>query len=234
MTIGQTYGIIKKKGVWYGIYGLYAHFPERQKIYWNNLSIDNKKVGQRNRIYATNKGLSCNQKYGWENIKHEILFDDLSQEEAQKKEIELIAKHRTTEDNYGYNIDLGGFTSGKRSEETCRKIGSKLKGRVFTEEARQRMSASAKTKTFTKTHRENISNSRKGGKCNWYGVKRTDEEKQRIRDYFSKRILCVETGIEYQTFLQIQKELGIDRNCVSRCIQGTQQTAGGYHWKIIE
>ena len=216
-------------------YMVYMHtFPNGKKYIGITSLSTTRRWGRGTGYMHQTKVYRAIKKYGWENIKHEILFENLSQEEAQKKEIELIAKHRTTEDNYGYNIDLGGFTSGKRSEETCRKIGSKLKGRVFTEEARQRMSASAKTKTFTKTHRENISKALKGEKCNWYGVKRTDEEKQRIRDYFSKRILCVETGIEYQTFLQIQKELGIDRNCVSRCIQGTQQTAGGYHWKIIE
>ena len=35
------------------------------------------------------------QKYGWDNFKHEILFNNLSQKEAQEKEIELIAKYKT-------------------------------------------------------------------------------------------------------------------------------------------
>ena len=32
------------------------------------------------------------QKYGWEEFKHEILFRDLTKEQAESKEIELIAK----------------------------------------------------------------------------------------------------------------------------------------------
>ena len=35
------------------------------------------------------------QKYGWENIKHEISFDNLSKDEACKVEQELIVKYHT-------------------------------------------------------------------------------------------------------------------------------------------
>ena len=47
-------------------------------------------------------------KYGWVNFKHEILFEGLTKDEAEKKEIELIAQYNSTDLNYGYNIDLGG------------------------------------------------------------------------------------------------------------------------------
>lgn len=33
------------------------------------------------------------QKYGWDNIKHEILFDGLIKEEACAKEVELITNY---------------------------------------------------------------------------------------------------------------------------------------------
>ena len=47
-------------------------------------------------------------KYGWINFKHEILFDGLTKEEAENKEVELIAHYKSTDLNFGYNIDLGG------------------------------------------------------------------------------------------------------------------------------
>ncbi len=63
-------------------------------------------------------------KYGWENIKHEILFTGLSKEEAEKKEIELITMYDLTNHSKGYNIAHGGGgTVGvKASEETRRKL----------------------------------------------------------------------------------------------------------------
>ncbi len=50
------------------------------------------------------------KKYGWNNFKHEVLFDNLSQKEAEKKEIELIKKYNLTNRNKGYNIHSGGNT----------------------------------------------------------------------------------------------------------------------------
>ena len=47
-------------------------------------------------------------KYGWDNIKHEILFRNLTKEEACKKEIELIAYYDSTNPKFGYNVNLGG------------------------------------------------------------------------------------------------------------------------------
>lgn len=38
-------------------------------------------------------------KYNWRNIKHIILYQNLTKEEAEKKEIKLIAYYRTNEKN---------------------------------------------------------------------------------------------------------------------------------------
>ena len=48
------------------------------------------------------------KKYGWKNIKHEILFKNLNKEEAEQKEIELIAKYKSNQIEFGYNIANGG------------------------------------------------------------------------------------------------------------------------------
>lgn len=61
-------------------------------------------------------------KYGWDNIKHEILFDNLTEEEACKKEIEYIKLYKSNDINYGYNIDNGGNIAGKHSILTIKKM----------------------------------------------------------------------------------------------------------------
>lgn len=61
------------------------------------------------------------QKFGWDNFKHEILFYNLTKQEACKKEIELIAYFNSTDERYGYNVSHGGEAVAqglKRSEET--------------------------------------------------------------------------------------------------------------------
>lgn len=63
-------------------------------------------------------------KYGWDNITHEILFTGLSKEEAEAREIELIAQFDLTNHAKGYNVAKGGGgTVGvKASKETRQKL----------------------------------------------------------------------------------------------------------------
>lgn len=86
------------------------------------------------------------QKYGWDNIKHEILFDRLSKKEAYAKEIELISYYDATNPENGYNLAFGGIstTGVKCSEETKVKISKANKGRKLSEESRRRISDSHK------------------------------------------------------------------------------------------
>lgn len=74
-------------------------------------------------------------KYGWVNFKHEILYDGLSKEEAETKEIELIAHYKSSDLNFGYNIDLGGNLH-KLSIEARQKISDAKKGKKWTEKQR--------------------------------------------------------------------------------------------------
>jgi group I intron endonuclease len=61
--------------------------------------------------------------FGWDNIKREIIFDGLSKLDAENKEVELIIKHRSNDERFGYNI-----VADKHSEETKRKISESMKG----------------------------------------------------------------------------------------------------------
>ena len=68
------------------------------------------------------------KKYGWENIKHIVLFENLKKEEAEQKEIELIAKYKSNRKEFGYNIENGGNCIGTVSEKTKKKISDAFKG----------------------------------------------------------------------------------------------------------
>jgi hypothetical protein len=76
-------------------------------------------------------------KYGWNNIKHKILYENLTKEEAEQKEIELITKHNSTNRKYGYNISNGGNCKGALNEITKKKISIANKGKKRTEEQKE-------------------------------------------------------------------------------------------------
>lgn len=58
------------------------------------------------------------QKYGWDNFKHEILFENLTYEDACKLEQQLIAQYKTTDERFGYNLSSGGELSAIGSKRT--------------------------------------------------------------------------------------------------------------------
>lgn len=77
-------------------------------------------------------------KYGWINFKHEILFEGLTKEEAEAKEVELIARYNSADLNFGYNIDLGG-NNHRLSVEARKKISEAKTGKKWSE--RQRLAS---------------------------------------------------------------------------------------------
>ena len=50
------------------------------------------------------------QKFGWDNFEHNVLFEGMSREEAENKEIELIAEWNLGNKKFGYNLLKGGLT----------------------------------------------------------------------------------------------------------------------------
>ena len=46
-------------------------------------------------------------KYGWGNIITKVLFEGLTKKEAEKKEMTLIRKFKSTDPSVGYNILMG-------------------------------------------------------------------------------------------------------------------------------
>ena len=106
-----------------GSFFVYCHTVPNGKVYigqtrqnpytrWHNGS------GYRQNPYFTN----AIKKYGWENIKHEILEYDLSQEEANAIEKEYISRYRSNDRRYGYNITDGGEAGFYVPEETREKL----------------------------------------------------------------------------------------------------------------
>ncbi len=71
-------------------------------------------------------------KYGWDNIKHEVIYENLSESEAKNKERELIKKLNSSDRSYGYNLTLGGdgrVGKGLVSDEQKQKLQVAVRGK---------------------------------------------------------------------------------------------------------
>lgn len=102
------------------------------------------------------------QKYGWDNVEHIILFSGFSKEDAEEKEIELIATFRSNEKRNGYNVDNGGSCEGTHSQETRAKIAESNRRRVLSPETGRKISAALKGRKMSEPMKKKISESLKG------------------------------------------------------------------------
>ena len=102
------------------MYIVYMHICPNGKKYIGITGQSAERRWQKGKGYAygTNEHFyRAIQKYGWDNIKHEILFSGLTKEEAEEKEKSLISEYNTTDREFGYNRENGGSSFGKHTEE---------------------------------------------------------------------------------------------------------------------
>lgn len=88
---------------------VYIHTSPSNKYY---VGITSQKLNDR---WRNGKGYKSNDyftkainKYGWDNIRHEVVASELTEEEAKNLEIELITKLQSNDRKHGYNITAGG------------------------------------------------------------------------------------------------------------------------------
>lgn len=202
-------------------------------------------------------------KYGWDNFIHDILFEDLSREDAEHKEFLLILLWESNNSKYGYNIKNGGSTGkfppetlkkksnaikgekhpnyGKhRSEETKKKISNTLKGSVspmkgkhHSEETKRKLSELLKGKYIEENNP-------------MYGKTHTDEARKKMSEAKKgkpalnkrKAVLCLELNQQWDSVQDAQAELKIyhigDAAKEKRNYAGTHPITGEpLHWKFI-
>lgn len=119
-----------------GGYSVYMHTTPSGKVYIGKTSRDSKTRWAYGKGYVHNPYFyNAIQKYGWNNIKHEILETGLSKEEAYQSEIDFILMYQSTNPQYGYNITEGGDggfgvkKDPKVVRRTARLASEKNKGR---------------------------------------------------------------------------------------------------------
>lgn len=174
------------------VFTVYMHITPSNKRY---IGITSKSLKER---FGPNGALYRNQifgraikKYGWSNIEHIMICDNLTKEEAKKLEIELIAKYDTTNPKHGYNKSIGGdipaIFGQHHSEKTKQKISESNRGKIIPPEVRAQISGSVKLLWQTDEYREKQNNrvvsdvSRKRMSDSHKGYIMPDEQKEKIR-----------------------------------------------------
>ena len=119
----------------------------------------------------------------------EILFDNLTEEEAFQAEIDVIKELRYFGENLCNKTDGGeGIKGHIMSQEGRDKISARHKGRIKSEQERANISAAQKGRVFTQEHLENM-------RVCQLGKTQSEETKQKRKDTFDKREICKDKNI---------------------------------------
>ena len=201
------------------------------------------------------------QKYGWENIKHEILYKNLNKNEACNKEIELIALYDSTNKQKGYNVSQGGegtigvkpteerklknriaHLGKKASLETRKKISESNKGKhnkKRTKEQKKKISEATKKAMQNPILKKRLSEAHSGKNHRNYGKHLSEETKRKISETEKgkhkkgKKVICIETNKIYDNITIALNKTKINAYCIGQVCLGKRKSAGKLHWKYI-
>jgi len=171
------------------------------------------------------------KKYGWNTgFSHEILYEDLTCEEACEKEIELIAYHNSTNPNFGYNHSNGGKCNDYETIIKVRNGNQNKKGVIqyskngnFIAEYKSRAEASRETGIKV----QDISSACRGkifsaGGYLWCDIDNIDKIKRDLEKYREKMEhvlqfdLCGNLLCEYPHVYDAADKTGIDHYEISK------------------
>lgn len=116
-------------------YSVYKHTFPNGKVYIGITKIEpenrwNKGHGYRGQELIMDAIIE----YGWRNIKHEVLYSNLSKDEAREIESKLIRELKSYKRDFGYNIlvgdyalqvlgiDSSNYTINKKSKSQCKPV----------------------------------------------------------------------------------------------------------------
>ena len=233
------------------LYTVYCHTTPSGKKYIG-ISKNPEKRWDKGNGYNKNTFFSrAIEKYGWDNIDHNILFTGLSYEEAKEIEIKMIKEYKTTSREFGYNIRDGGdgpFSEESRKLMSTSRMGNKNSlGNIPSDETRKTISESLKkyyeTHTGTMTGKHHSKETIEKMKCKII----SDETRRLMSEHHcnvsgennpsSRSIRQFDTDgniiRDYKYASMAANEYNLDLSSIIKCCKGKQKTCGGYVWKYI-
>lgn len=123
-------------------------------------------------------------KYGWSNIKHVIVQDNLTLNEASLLEKTLIAEYKSNNVDYGYNLTDGGegISGYHLTEEQLERHRQSSLGRKHTQATKDKISKINKGRKLNLTDEQRAVRAERAKKLPH--PKRTDEQKKKMSEIY--------------------------------------------------
>lgn len=192
------------------------------------------------------------KKYGWDNIQHEIVRNNLSKEEAEILERKLIKHYDLRNKDKGYNCLAGGNAPIGTSEVTREFQRKRMlennprKGVHLTEEEKARISAANKGRKRTEDQKQKMREHHRdvSGENNPnYGVPCSEEKRNKLIIAHKKCMKPIEqydlNGVfisRYDSVHDAARQTGFCRTSIRDCCSGRNgvKSTHGFVFKFVE
>lgn len=227
--------------------GITSQLPQKR---WNNGH------GYKHSTYFFN----AIKKYGWDNFKHEILLEGLSEEEASWAEEMFVECWDLIDRDKGYNCKNGGGVHGKHTIETKERIAQSSRDRWKDPVYKSRQSALTKEWWSVEDNKQRMREAQSKG---MKGLPKSEEHKRKLREAnigkrhtketlkkmsdrqsggnngHAKSVVVLDKESmkvirKFDTMTEAAKFIGVSLSCVSECCNGNAYTAGGYICQYAE
>lgn len=196
---------------------------------------------------SNNKFANAIRKYGWENFDHEILKENLNDDDADYWENYYINEFDSIKN--GYNSISGGKKYKKFSDEVKKKISESQKGKIVSREIIEKAKATykkhkeeglIKKKIVSEETRQKISAAKKGKKLSEEHRRKLSESSPRISRPISEEQKAMVSNIVFQFDLNgnfirefksaIEAGRMFNNSHIYRAANGSRKTANGSIW----
>ena len=189
------------------------------------------------------------QKYGWDNFEHEVIASNLTKDEADNFEMLLISKLHTCDNNFGYNLTLGGdgLSGYNPTEETRKKMSESKKGRKLSDETKKKMSDASKGRNVGRSHTSEELAKMRGKKRKKKTTSKirnntdrplSEATKRKIQESSHKKMVLqkdIDGNVlkQYDSISSASRETGVNLGNISSCCNKHIPMAGGFVWDFI-
>lgn len=215
------------------MYTVYQHiFPNGKRYIGVTRTSVNRRWGYKGYNYKTQIVGRAIEKYGWDNIDHEIFAICETKEQAEHVERWLVKYYDTTNPEHGYNILPGGDVAVNDATPEMRyKLGNGNRGRQRTEEEKRKISEGCK-RTFNRPESNGC-----------LGKRASEETKAKMRLAHKDDAMPVNCYTKdgefvalYRTINEAAQAVQGNTCAISRCCKHLPRykTAKGFVWEYAE
>jgi group I intron endonuclease len=161
------------------------------------------------------------RKYGWENITHEVLYENLTEDEAKRLEQELIKEFDSKNPEHGYNRTDGG--DGVKGYEYTEEVLDKMRQHA------NRMWANPETKEKLLKHLQEVSKNNVGRKRSEKSIRATVERLSIKVDQYDRDGNFIQT---FDSLMDAARSVGKETNAaIVSCCKSKRKSYCGFIWK---